>query len=260
MVSRPADIPADDLATAKLSNVANLVTGYDITSSGGGTQARLVGGYSDAARTVIVIRISGATPGRIQPSITDDQGFLNSALQQVTALNGDVIFEFDRPLRPASGDTSAVSLRTQFASLPAGSTGGQLTRVPGPTFDFRLRVEHGQTLPVPAPARTSGAGFTFESVELTPNAVDLSILESGASIDALTAAGRGTEITIIGPSGEAVAQMLGYSVTTAKSQLNPATAGEVRIHLGWIRATSGIYRIKFNFGSGRVFERAVTLP
>jgi hypothetical protein len=269
--SRGKSIPPEDLIAAHLENVKDLVTRYDQPLSHGTIDARLIGGYSDAARTVLILRHGPEVTVQTNPlTLYDDAGFVNAGLGATSAPTGDQIVVFDAPLRPRTGSTSGVRLllstlqnSTPIPNGQGGSSYGS-TLTPAGEFDFRLDVQPSQTLHTPAPTQLNGASFTFDPAALTPNAIVVTMHEVGASIDDLYANPATDGVSLRLPDGSTgiVLGGGGLALDAPKSQLGPGTARSLPYKgvSSWVRAGAGRYTLHFQWGGGRVFDRDILVP
>lgn len=264
-------IPAEDLIAAHLENVKDLVTRYDQPVSHGTTDARLIGAYSDAARTVLMLDHGpGISLQTDALTLYDDAGLVTAGSRATTAPNGDQIIVFDAPVRPRAGSTADVRLLVSTVvnttPIPNGTGGSSYgsTRTPAGEFDFRLDVQPSQTLPNPAPTQLYGASFTFDPSDLTPNAVVVTMHEIGASIDDLYANPSIDGVSLRLPDGSAgiVLGGGGLALDAPKSQLGPGTARSLPYKgvFSWVRAGTGTYTLHFQLGGGRVFDRDILVP
>jgi hypothetical protein len=244
--------------------VRDLLTEFDQTITGGSGDSRLIGAYSDAARTVLFVR-PGPGPGAREWRLYDDVGFVVAASSSRTLPSGIDLIEFYAPLRPRTGNISdaRLVLTTSETTLSAPDT-HTTTLAAGGEFDFRLEVQPSHTLAAPAPIQLNGVSFTFDPMIRTPNAVVVTMHETGASIDDLLSGSPtdwyvvhrpdGTVGPIIGAGG------LGLEAPKALLSRDSARSLPYKAVVGWEYVGAGRYTLSFNFAGGRAFERVIDLP
>jgi hypothetical protein len=218
-------VPAQYLTAAHLENVSALVQPLNAVPDSG-EQARLIGVYSDAARTVFLL--SGVTGGAGGSSVTDGQGLLNAYTTGRPVGTEGSIFAVEAGLRAGPDGTTPVTLD---ASAPTGRW----------TFHVTVRVGGGTALPALAPAVVGGWHWQLTATE-TPNAIRVVAIVQGATVDEVTASRE--PLTLAGPTGAAALVLSeGAHITVPKQQINATTIRTTEVDATWLRGADGTYQL-----------------
>ncbi len=238
-VPTPA-VPQEDLAAAHLENVAQLVQPFHITADSGGQTVELIGVYSDAARTVFLVRGLGGGPG-YPFSVSDQQGLLNASTRSGQASATDAFLSLDAPLHAGPDGTAQVTLDLQEYPQRAS---GPISPTARRTLQATVRVGGGTALAVPAPMTLGGWTWELTTIEETPNAIDVVAIVHGATVDQVSGQSVHEPLTLAGPGGAGAPVLSeGASITVPKQQLNATTVLTTKVHATWLRGADGTYQL-----------------
>lgn len=243
------------LAPMGLSNVSGHVTALSDSATANGYRVALAGGYADAIRTVLLVEIN--PPGRSAllarsdaVTLTDQFGHrYDLTAGFANTQSGIEALEFTPLTWPASSVGARLTLALSSLSGP-----GALDVVPG---DWRLHgtIDAGEVvyLSLPAAGQLGGGSMRFTQIALTPNALQATIVTTGALLDQLSdtalAAGKGqpsVQVTLVDAHGTAFAPL---SMRTSEE-----TASIV-----WPRPAPGRYDLTLTYG-GSALTRSITVP
>jgi hypothetical protein len=257
VVSHP--IPAQDLAAAGLTGVADLVTTLQLASTDNGRTVTLIAAYADVARTVLIFRES-PDMGLPSASVTDEQGLINAGGSagpvRSPGVRGDYYVALDEGARPGADGLAHLAIAVSHLTVwtPAGGT------VDGNwAFNVALNIQPGQALPAPNQFQLGMWKVTIEKLELTPAVVHLQVLVNGASPPMLVGPGKGAFVELVDAAGNPVKDFGGGAgITVPKQQVNPVNYLNSRTRDEWLRPAAGTYRLRFQGAGGR-FEIPVVI-
>ncbi|HET9848222.1 MAG TPA: hypothetical protein VFR68_06680 [Candidatus Dormibacteraeota bacterium] len=242
-------VPADDLHIAGLAT--ELVTPLDIQATDQGLTARLVGGYADAARIVLIYHMEGATTPitifRSSVMVDDDQGLVNGGGSTNYARStGDAISVIEAGPHP--GADGLAHLTIQLTSWKQGNGPGQVRA----SWNFSIVLPIYPSTPVPAPNQFQLGRWkaNIEVLEVTPTVVHLQAVINGATpVDI----GLST-VTLLDPAGNIIGQGCGAGITVPKTQIdspNSPLYHNARVYCEFTRPSEpGTYRLRFAGGGG----------
>ena len=239
-------VPLEDLAAAHLENVAQLIQPFHVTADSGSQTVELIGVYSDAVRTVFLVRgLPGG--GGTQFSVDDQQGFINASSSSGPASATDGFFSLDAPLHAGPDGSAQVILDLQ--QYPHGAS-GPVSPIARWTLQATVQVGGGTALAVPAPMTLGGWTWQLTTIEETPNAIEVVAIVHGATVDQVDGTGQ-RPLTLVGPGGaDAPVLSEGASITVPKQQLNATTAQTTRVQAIWLRGGDGTYRLTIHTSTG----------
>ena len=239
------NLPAVDLTRAHLSNVAALITPFQLKAVDRGYSITLLAAYADPARTVLIFHVD---PNAAVQDVTvdDGQGVLQSSSSAYGGAPGDSVYSLDTgPHAQADG---LAHLNLQIPRLLAIPRTGA-SYVTG-SWNFSLALKVQASIPLPAPAKFQIGSWTgnLEVLELTPSVIHLQAVLHGPSIPDI---GLST-IAFVDPLGKVTPLGCGASITVPKLQLNASNYKNTRIFCYVERpAAGGRYQIRFQGGGGR---------
>jgi hypothetical protein len=177
----------------------NDLTVVDNSSTSSGHAVRLVAGYADGLRTVLVVEIDGRTLpyGKLPHYRPGEYAVGNHG--ETSDLGITLTDQFGHSYSQI-GSGAQNYLEFQPLAWPASRVGGRVTlHIPalrklwlGPgqdevsgdwTLHATLVAEPVHVLPLPSPVRTTNAVYTFTALQLTSTAVHIEWTTSGALID-----------------------------------------------------------------------------
>jgi len=249
VVSHP--VPAQDLAVAGLTGVADLVTPLQIASTDDGRTITFIAAYADVARTVLIFRES-PDMGLPSASVSDDQGLINAGGSagpvRSPGVRGDYFVALDEGAHPGLDGLTHLFITVSHLTVwtPAGGV------VEGNwAFTAALKVQPGQALAAPMPFRLGAWMVTVETLEVTPDVVHLQAVVNGASPAALEGPGKGPFVELVDPAGNPVRLLAGGAgITVPKQQVNPMNYQNSRTRNEWLRPADGAYTLRFLGGGG----------
>jgi hypothetical protein len=245
-------LPVADLAAARLTDVAELVTPLEIASVDNGRTVTLIGAYADTARTVLIFRES-PDMGLPSASVNDELGLINASSSagpvRSPGVRSDYYFALDGGPHPGLDGMAHLAITISGLSrwTPAGGyVNGNWA------FNAALAVQSGQLLAAPNQFRLGAWNVTVETLELTPAVVHLQTVVNGASPEALVGPGNGAFVELVDAAGNPVSVLASDAgITVPKGQLNPVNYLNSRTGNEWLRPAAGTYRLLFQGGGGR---------
>ncbi len=187
------------------------VTVVNDSSTSSGHTVRLVAGYADGLRTVLVVEIDGRTLtyGKTSHPSPGEFGVGNHG--ETPDLGYTLTDQFGHSYTEGVGNGYTNYLQFQPLVWPASKVGARLTlrittltklwlqgagqdEVSGDwTLHATLVAEPVRVLPLPSPVRTSNAVYTFTSLRVTSTAVHIEWTATGALIDDPRLANHGSQ-------------------------------------------------------------------
>lgn len=277
-------LPLADLQTAGVGNVADLVPEQDIKPATGGLGLIVIGAYADPARTVIIFRSTGkggnvpnaaaaviCPPARPCPSyppmarlfsISDSVGPINGSVSeaQVNTGNlgdsnlGDYVVFVDQGPHPLADGVAELTVSAGFPSSDANTASRAWT------FQVPVKVQSAQEIPLPSPFVVGSWHVAMEKFEVTPTAVRVQALITGATPDDFLMKGR---LNLLDPSGKLItgqfAQPLSSRADAPNGKQPPIGAPSVRVNFEWLKPPAGTYQIQFQAPDGTVHDVPVTI-
>lgn len=245
-------LPAADLAAARLTDVAELVTPLELSSVDNGRTVTLIGAYADPARTVLIFRES-PDMGLPSASVNDEVGQINASSSagpvRSPGIRGDYYFALDGGPHP--GVDGLAHLAITISHLDRWTPAGGIVNGNW-AFTAALRVQSGQALPAPGQFRLGTWNVTVETLEVTPAVIHLQTVVNGASPEALVGPGKGAFVELVDGAGNPVRVLAsGAGITVPKGQLNPINYQNSRTRDEWVRPAAGTYKLRFQGGGGR---------
>lgn len=252
-------LPAQDLAAAGLTNLAELVTPLELSSVDNGRTVTLIGAYADTARTVLIFRES-PDMGVPSASVSDEVGQINASSSagpvRSPGVRSDYYLALDGGAHPGVDGLAHLAITISHLNrwTPAGGI------VSGSwAFNAALKVQPGQLLAAPNRFRLGAWTVTVETLELTPAVVHLQTVVNGASPEALVGPGKGAFVELVDGAGNPVRDLAGGAgITVPKGQLNPVNYQNSRTLDEWVRPPAGTYKLRFQGGGGR-YEMTVVV-
>jgi hypothetical protein len=156
------------------------------SATSSGHTIRLVGGYSDPTRTVLILEVDGQAPS------------LPSKASRTYYIDGYLTDQFGHMYQQASGPEQGVASRFEPLVWPASSLGARLTlhvsqlrpnwktgtAIAGAwTLHATLTQRPGHALPIPAPIAESGMVYTFTSLRSSSRALEVKWSARGPAVD-----------------------------------------------------------------------------
>ena len=239
-------LPADDLHAAGLTN--ELVTPLNLQATDQGRTAKLLGGYADSARVVLILNL-GATPplGGNNIEINDDQGLVNGGgagygVRSTT----DYISVTDAGPHP--GSDGLAHLTVSITQFRPGN--GPVHIDAHWNFSIALPIHPGKAVPAPKQFPLGRWTGNIEIFELTPTVVHLQLVINGASVPEIGL----TTVTFVDPAGQVIGEGCGAGITVSKTQIsgpNSPLYHNARVYCEFARPqTAGLYQIRFQGGGG----------
>ena len=237
-------LPDADLAAAGLTAAKSAITPlYGVVSAGGQT-VRIVAGYADPTRIVLVFRtLPDVGPPRIQ--ISDDKGPISAAYFGASGVVGDQIVGLQHgPNVPAGGVAHLSVTVTGFPQLVNDGI-GQVTW----PFSTTLPVQTPIPLSLTPELTNLGAWkVNVEAFELTPSVVHLRSLINGAARSAISDA----TVVLVGPDGSPVKPLTLEAVDAGPNQS--------RLDETWIRPAQAAADQLRVTGGGGDYTANISIP
>jgi hypothetical protein len=187
------------------------VTVVNGSSTSSGHTVRLVAGYADGLRTLLVVEIDGKalTYGKTSHPNPGEFGVGNHG--ETPDLGVTLTDQFGHSYKEGAGNGYTNYLQFQPLVWPASKVGARLTlhittltklwlegagqdEVSGDwTLHATLVAEPVHVLPLPSPVRTTNAVYTFTSLRVTSTAVHIEWTATGALIDDPRLANHGSQ-------------------------------------------------------------------
>ena len=247
-------VPAADLAAARMTNLASLVTPFNVSATDSGHTITIIGAYADPARIVLFSRVEPkiGTPNFM---IYDDYGFINAGGSDFGVTPTDSVSILEGGPRP--GTKGIAHLAISVTSLWDYRTNRGLEG----KWSFTLALKVQPSIPIAAPKQFQLGRWkaTIETFEVTPTVVHLQALINGASVPEI---GMDT-IAFVDPAGKTIARgFCGASITVPKTAIDSPSSPlyhNARIYCEVARpSTPGTYRIRLQ-GGGGVFVLPLTI-
>lgn len=246
-------IPPLDLEIAGLTRVADLVTPLQISSTDKGRSIMLIAAYADTARTVFVFR---ETPDMGLPNVrvSDERGLVSAGGSagpvHSPGFRGDYYVTLDEGVH--SGPDGVAHLTLNIAQLEIWSPAGGIVEGNW-AFTVAVNVQPGQLLVAPNPFWLGRWKVTVETLEITPDVVQMQALVNGASPVALEGPWIPPFVELLDSAGNPVRVLEGGAgIAVPKLQLNPVNYQNSRSRNQWLRTAAGTYRLRFQGNGGRV--------
>jgi hypothetical protein len=252
-------LPQQDLQSAGLTGVADLVTPFQLSSTDNGRTITLIAAYADSARTVFLFRES-PDMGLPNVRVDDDQGFVDAGGSagpvRPRGVLSDYYVALDEGARPGADGVAhlAITISNLQRWTPAGGS------VEGNwAFNVALTVQPGQALAAPSPFRLGAWKVTVERLEITPAVVRLQTVVNGASPVAIVGPGKAAFVELVDAAGNPLKDIGGGAgITVPKLELNPTNYQNSRTRDEWLRPAAGTYRLRFH-GGGVTYEIPVVV-
>ncbi len=248
------------LRNAGLATVSGRITALDDAATSSGYKIRLLGGYADSARTVLLIHVD--PPGRLAlfPTtvLTDQFGRSYDFRYGHGVLGGDEAVGFGPIGWPASRVGARLTLHV--SRLTAFPSDGNDTVVGSWNLHGTLAVDEGKSLPEPRPARLGNLAFKFDSVQATPGALQVKMTVTGtAGVDlgrVIPDSLKGHpafNMQLIDPGGEAVPW-------PGMESRQAGDRNSTQVTALWLRTAPGRYRLTMSYEGLGEFERQIDVP
>jgi hypothetical protein len=237
-------LPDADLAAAGLSAAATVVTPLDAVVTAGGQTVRLVAGYADPTRIVLVFRTLPDV-GAPQVQVSDDKGAINAGYFGAQGVVGDQIVGFQRGPNVPAGAIAHLSVTViGFPQLVYDGSG----RVNW-TFSASLPVHAATPLSLTPKLTNLGSWkFKVEAFELTPSVVHFRALINGAAQSAI----NDSTTVLVSPDGSPVKPL---TIDTVN-----AGANQTRLDETWIRpAQAAADQLRVTGGGGQ-YTANISIP
>lgn len=246
-------VPAADLAAARMTDLASLVTPVNVSATDSGHTITIMGAYADPARIVLFSRVEPkiGTPNFM---IYDDYGFINAGGSDFGVTPTDSVSILEGGPRP--GTKGIAHLAISVMSLWDYRTNRGLEG----KWSFTLALKVQPSIPIAAPKQFPLGRWkgNIEIFEVTPTVVHLQAVINGASNPEI---GLNT-ITLVDPAGKIIGQGCGAGITVPKTAINSPNSPlyhNARVYCEFARpSTPGTYRIRFQ-GGGGVFVLPLTI-
>lgn len=245
-------VPAADLAAAQMTNVAGLVTPFNVSATDSGRTITIIGAYADPARIVLFVHVQprGGWPGF---QINDDHGFINASSSGRGGAPNDSVYILDGGPQPGTDGLAhlAISARDIMELSPSQALRGN--------WSFAIALKVQPSIPVAAPKQFQLGSWkgNVEIFELTPTVVHLQAVINGATVEQI---GFNT-VTLVNAAGTAIGQGCSASITFPKTAIpspNSPLYHITRVNCEVARPSPGSYRIRFQ-GGGGVFVLPLTI-
>jgi hypothetical protein len=240
-------LPDADLAAAGLTAAKSAVTPVDEVVTAGGQTVRLVAGYADPTRIVLVFRTLPDV-GAPQVQVSDDKGPIKATYFGARGVVGDQIVGLQHGPNVAAGSVAHLSVTVTGFSQKVVSSGAD--RVSW-TFSATLPVQSASPLSL-TPALTSLGTWkvNVEAFELTPSVVHFRALINGAAQSDI----NDSTAVLVGPEGSPVKPMTIETVDAGPNQ--------TRLDETWIRpAQAAADQLRVSGGGGQyVANIAIPAP
>jgi hypothetical protein len=241
-------IPAQDISAAGLSD-PRLATPLGITGQYAGHTVNLLGGYTDAVRIVVMLRVTPNDVSLPNTLLNDTAGDINASGGEFLIGNGDFIADLDAGPPPGSDCIANLRVTVQW-DLPTGNPAAPVLPL---KLDFKLPVFPATKLAAGAPFKLGSWTITVKKLEFTPGTVHVAALFGGITGDEVMPSGSRPPdwLTLLDGSGQ--------SVRTVAGGGSMATGGYV-FDYEWMRpAVGGAYRVRFQ-GNNQTHDVSLNLP
>jgi hypothetical protein len=243
--------PAQDLVAARLTNLENLVTPFDIDSTSSGLTITLIGAYADPARTVAFFRGAGGYQVATG-TINDGLGLINagSGGGNIKPSPGDTYFSLDGGPRP--GSDGMVNLTITVTNLQQYHPNSVNYLAGNWSWSIRLKVQPSTMLPAPTQFALGHWYTSVEVLEVTPSAIHLRAVINGVSPGNIVGPGLADIVTLLDASGSRINFSAGDArIVVPKQLVNPVSYQNSRIEYQWPRPVEGgKFQLRFQGGGG----------
>jgi len=245
------------LRNAGLATVSGRVTTLDDSATSSGYRIRLLGGYADSARTVLLLHVD--PPGGLvfRENVLTDQFGRSYRMRRgyANTETGEQALTFEPLGWPDSRVGARLTVQISGLELPSKDR-----TVAGPwKLHGTLAVDKARDLPVPPPARLGDLGFKFDSVRVIPGALQIKITVTGAAgVDLGRRIPDGLKgrpafrMLLVGPDGADVhgPQQLEMGQADSRTQVSAL----------WLRKAHGRYLLTVGYEGLGEFERPIDVP
>jgi hypothetical protein len=237
-------MPEADLAAGGLSSAVSAVTLIDAVVTAGGQTVRLVAGYADPTRIVLVFRTLPDV-GAPQIQMSDDNGAIKATYFGARGVVGDQIVGVQHGPNVPAGAIAHLSVTiTGFPQLVNDGAG----QVSWP-FSATLPVHTATPLSLTPDLTSLGTWkLNVEAFELTPSVIHIRALINGAAKSAV----NDSTALLVGPDGSPVKPLT----------LDAADAGtnQTRLDETWIRpAEAAADQLRVTGGGGQ-YTGYISIP
>ena len=241
-------LPDEDLKGAGLSE-ACLLTRLDLKATEGTHTITLLGAYADAARTVMIVRVSPDDEGTPQGDLTEDvQGGFGGGGGGGPGAPGDWI------LYTSAGPQAMAGRIASFkAHFVLGDQGPPGLTDPGVTIAFKLRVFSATPLQAPHPFQLGKWQVMLRVLEATPAVIHVQALFVGAHLEDIDPPGPrpNDPITLLDEAGKSLRGVSGGGSLEAQG---------ASLDFEWMRPiAAGTYHLNFQL-PGATHTVTVNVP
>jgi hypothetical protein len=241
------------LRDAGLLQVSSRVATFTEAAASSGYQIKLLAGYADPTRTVLLLQVAPSSAGLLFSApgsvVLSDQFGQRYQLRGgvADASRGVEALQFE----PVGHLASAVGARLTLHVMELGRLEAPAVRGDW-TLHAVLLVEPARSLPVPRPEGLGAVRVAFEDVRVAPGAVEVRLRVAGAS-----AGGLGRTVPDALKGHPAFHMALSYPDGTDAQPVWTEIGSNGEVTALWLRAEPGPYRLTVSFEGVGQFERVL---
>jgi len=247
------------LRSVGLAGLAGRVTTFSGAAVSSGYRVELIGGYADAIRTIVLLRVQPADRSVLLSNatgvtLTDQFGhrleLKGGAADEQT---GQEILEFE----PISGPAASLGARLTLQAATLTAFGATRDGLRG---DWQLRatiaLDESRALTPPAPGRLGTMTVTFTKVTATATALEVRLQVQGGGPGALS---RVIPDAVKGHPAFSM-QLWAPDGTQAQALTSQVDDASGLVDTVWARSAAGVYRLVVTDQGIGTIERTIDIP